>query len=63
MRVPILMDLVRQIKGGSKGLLIADLSGLGKGKVKVKKTKLIESIEITWSHSKPIEVNQKVQKM
>ena len=41
-RAHILMDLVRQIKDGSKGLLIADLSGLnwrlGIGKVKVKKS-------------------------
>ena len=44
--MPILMDLVWQIKGGSKGLLIADLSEL-EIKVKVKKIKLIESIEIT----------------
>ena len=35
-RAPILMDLVRQIKDGSKGLLIADLLGL-EIKVKVKK--------------------------
>ena len=37
MRVPILLDLVWQIKDGSKGLLIADLSGLEIGKVKSEK--------------------------
>ena len=51
-RAPILMDLVRQIKDGSNGLLIADLSGLKIGKVKSEKIKLIESIEITRSRSK-----------
>ena len=60
------MDLVRQIKDGSKGFLIADLSGfnwrLEMGKVKVKKNKVNRTDRSNRSRSKSLEVDRSQSK-